>query len=115
MQKYNIINNRRFKSYEQNMNNFGSWFKVETSYYGVSDWFKVQKKQVPTMLPIPVDFTCRHVRFAEMNYRFTNCFVTVPSSVVTRTKYMPSARPETSMRVCRDGVRPVSTTETNFP
>ena len=34
------------------------------------------------------------------DYFFTNVFVTVPSSVVTRTKYMPLARPETLMRAC---------------
>ena len=29
----------------------------------------------------------------DINYLFTKLFVTVPSSVVTRTKYMPLARP----------------------
>ena len=32
-------------------------------------------------------------------YRLTNVFVTMPASVLTRTKYMPSARPLTLMRV----------------
>ena len=38
-------------------------------------------------------------RGARGGYRFTNVFVTVPSSVVTRTKYMPLARPLTLMRM----------------
>ena len=45
------------------------------------------------------------------DYRFTNVLVTEPASVLTRTKYMPSARPETLMRVvCRDAPWHVSTT-----
>ena len=34
-------------------------------------------------------------RFTTFRYLFTNGFVTAPLSVVTRTKYMPAARPET--------------------
>ena len=33
------------------------------------------------------------------DYFLTNGFVATPSSVVTRTKYMPLARPETLMRM----------------
>ncbi len=39
------------------------------------------------------------VRLYNNLYRLTNVFVTIPASVVTRTKYMPLARPETLMRV----------------
>ena len=35
------------------------------------------------------------IRVIRGDYRFTNGFVTTPLSVVTRTKYMPAARPET--------------------
>ena len=39
------------------------------------------------------------VRLYNNIYRFTNVFVTIPASVVTRTKYMPLERLETLMRV----------------
>ena len=60
------------------------------------------------------DARCRYVqiRVIRGDYFFTNVFVTAPFSVVTRTKYMPSARPETLMRV---GLSMTLTVLTNLP
>ena len=45
-----------------------------------------------TATPLP----CRHPpKGGTGGYFLTNAFVTTPLSVVTRTKYMPAARPET--------------------
>ena len=55
---------------------------------------RAMKKRVPVVEPIPV-FFIREIRVIRGDYRFTNGFVTTPLSVVTRTKYMPAARPET--------------------
>ena len=65
------------------------------------------KKRVPGVEPIPVFI--REIHVIRGDYRFTNGFVTTPLSVVTRTKYMPAARPETLMQVGRDVARNVST------
>ena len=40
------------------------------------------------------------IRAIRGDYFFTNVFVTAPSSVVTRTKYMPAARSDTLTLVC---------------
>ena len=40
-----------------------------------------------------------HYAFCILHYCLMNVFVTTPSSVFTRTKYMPLARPLTLMRM----------------
>jgi len=65
---------------------------VETQNFCVSTGPPYNEKGEPFRIPLDYQLSIN-------NYFLTNVFVTSPSSVVTRTKYMPLARPETLMRV----------------
>ena len=72
---------------------------------------QLMKKGDPSGSPLTICIYVQ-IRVIRGDYFFTNVFVTEPFSVVTRTKYMPSARPETLMRV---GLSLTMTVLTNLP